>query len=108
MSVKYTQSEKILIYLRDNHTGAENFVPSPVIEKYFGIKGVELRALINKLRCESQPVCSDGNGYYYARTVSEIDDTIAQLLSRIRKIDNAAQGLIRSREIFQDGTKDDL
>jgi biotin operon repressor len=105
---RYNQSDDILIYLRNQHTGAENAVPSAYIEFFFGITGAALRQIINKLRSNGQPVCSDVNGYFYAKNRNEINNTVTQLLSRTKKITDAAQGLVLSHQIFYDGTEDSL
>jgi biotin operon repressor len=100
---KYKQSEDILMYLRNNHTGAENFATSAKIERVFGIRNRAVRQIINKLRCDGQPICSDVNGYFYAKNQDEVNDTITQLLSRTKQISHAAQGLVLSQQIFFDG-----
>ena len=105
MADKYNQSEDILSFLRDKHTGAENFTPSADIERIFGIGGAAVREIVNKLRCKGQPVCSDANGYYYAKNTNEINNTISQLLGRTRKINEAARGLVLSHQVFYDGTE---
>ena len=105
---RYGQSEDVLLLLRDNHTGTENAVPSAKVERAFGINGVTLRQIINKLRCNGQPVCNDVNGYFYAKNRDEINNTVTQLLSRTKKISDAAQGLVLSHQIFHDGTEDSL
>jgi biotin operon repressor len=108
MAGRYKQSEDILSYLRNRHTGAENFVPIIVIESVFGISGVTVRWIVNKLRCDGQPVCSDANGYFYAKNRNEINSTVTQLLSRTKKINDAARGLVLSHQIFHDGTEGSL
>ena len=108
MKDRYNQSGDVLLYLRDKHTGAENFVPSAVVEHTFGISGASLRQIVNRLRSNGQPVCSDGNGYFYAKNRDEINNTVTQLLRRTRKITDAAQGLVLSHQIFHDGTEGSL
>jgi transcription initiation factor IIE alpha subunit len=101
---KYKQSDDILFYLRDKHTGADKSVRSEVIECIFGINGAALRQIVNKLRCDGHPICSDANGYYYAINSREINDTIRQLLGRTEKIVQAVSGLTLSHQIFYNGT----
>ena len=108
MADRYNQSDDVLAYLRDYHTGAENFAPSAEIERVFGIGGVSVRQIVNKLRCKGQPVCSDANGYYYAKNGNEINNTISQLLGRTKKINEAARGLVLSHQVFYDGTEGQL
>jgi hypothetical protein len=105
MSDRYNQSEDLLAYLQNNHTGSKNAVPSAVIEYIFCLPGSSVRQMVNRLRCEGRPVCSDANGYFYAQSRDEIDGTVSQLLSRTRKINDAAQGLILSHQVFFDGTE---
>ena len=101
--MNYRYDEDILVLLRDNHTGIENAVPSARIENIFDINGAAVRQAVNRLRCNGQPVCSDVNGYFYAKNANEINDTITQLLGRTKKITDAAQGLVLSHQIFYDG-----
>lgn len=89
----------LLEFLRSNHNGADKYAPSSEIERVFRIKGASVRQVINKLRCRGYPVCSDANGYFYAQSQSEIVSTIAQLLSRTRKINEAVHGLILSQQV---------
>lgn len=93
--------EYLLRLLQNHHVGAENFVQSCELEKAFGVGGTTLRQMVNKLRCEGQPICSDANGYFYAQTITEVELTSSQLLSRIKKIINAVYGLILSQQNFR-------
>jgi len=103
MRDQYNVSDDVLIYLRSQHIGAENAVSSKYIEYFFDISGVEVRQIVNKLRCDGQPVCSNVNGYFYAKNSNEINNTIQQLLGRTKKIADAVQGLVLSHQVFYDG-----
>jgi biotin operon repressor len=105
---KYNVYEDILIYLQNRHSGAENAVSSARIEYIFGLSGAAVRQIVNRLRCDGRPVCSDANGYCYAKNRDEINNTVTQLLSRTRKINDAARGLVLSHQIFHDGTEGSL
>ena len=95
--MKDTPIDKALCdYLRKYHRGQESAASSKELEVVFRVKGVELRRAINRLRCDGQPICSDGNGYFYAARPSEISATIAQLTGRIAKIAAAKNGLLKS------------
>ena len=104
MKYKYDASDDVLMFLRGKHIGTENAVTSAKIEQIFDVCGVEVRQIVNKLRCDGQPVCSNVNGYFYAKNREEINDTIQQLLSRTKKISDAAQGLVLSHQVFYDGS----
>lgn len=92
--------EKLLACIRNSHVGASNAISGRQLCEYFGLTGSLVRKLINKLRIEGEPVCSDGNGYFYASTLKEIEATIAHLSSRSREMMNAEEGLRKAKEKF--------
>ena len=63
--------EKFLRYLKRSHTGEGKAVQSKCLEIQFQMSGLKIRDIVNTLRCEGHPICSDDGGYYYAanRTV---------------------------------------
>ena len=85
-------------HLKQFHQGQESAASSRELEAAFHLKGTELRRVINRLRCNSFPICSDATGYFYAKRPSEIKATVAQLTGRISKISAAARGLMKSYE----------
>lgn len=89
----------VLFFLQTKHCGRQNAVSSKVIESLFNLKGTEVRKTINSLRSLSYPICSDTIGYYYAQNQTEINETVAQLNSRITKISNARNGLLTATVI---------
>ncbi|PYG89378.1 hypothetical protein LY28_00597 [Ruminiclostridium sufflavum DSM 19573] len=99
-------NEKFLRYLKRNHTGAGKASQSKSLEMRFQMSGRKIRDIVNMLRCEGHPVCSDEGGYYYAANKSEILGSICQLNSRIEKIAEAKNGLIRSMSCFPDSGSD--
>jgi len=86
--------DALCAHLKNNHTGRKNAASSKTLEAVFNLTGREIRKCVNALRCKGFPMCSDADGYYYATSTDEIDDTIAQLNSRITKISNAKNGLL--------------
>ena len=97
--MKDTDIDKALCeHLKKYHRGQESAASSRELEAAFHLKGTELRRVINRLRCNSSPICSDATGYFYAKRPSEIKATIAQLTGRISKISAAAKGLMKSYE----------
>ena len=56
-------------------------------------KGTMIREMVNELRSAGVPICSDRNGYYIAKSREELDRTIVQLKSRVKKIQSAIEGL---------------
>ena len=63
-------------YMRKEHSGKANAVKSMVIEARFHCKGAEVRRMVNELRCKGVPICSSNQGYYYATSNEEIQETI--------------------------------
>jgi hypothetical protein len=72
------------------------------LEPRFGVSGREIRDIVNELRCGGHPICSDDSGYWYAANESELTATIRQLNSRIGKIAQARNGLLRAAAKYTD------
>lgn len=86
-------NEALAMCLEQYHKGEANAVTSRELECTFQMRGSELRREINALRGDGIPICSFEGGYYYAATVEELERTIRQLRSRIKKIAFAERGL---------------
>lgn len=91
--------EDILDYLKDHHRGTENAVFSKELEQHFSLEGRSVRRIISKLRQEGNPICSGPNGYYYAVSQREINETIARLNELVTGVSNARTGLLYSRSL---------
>ena len=89
-------------HLKEYHTGERNIVSSRELEVAFQIRGPELRSVINAERGKGFPICSTDKGYFYAETEEELQRTIRQLRSRIKKIAHAERGLTKALEQFSD------
>ncbi len=61
---------------------ARNPVLSSVLEERFKAAGTQVRDAIRQLRREGHPIANCDNGYYYARSFSEIEPTLNDLSSR--------------------------
>ena len=85
-------------YLKQYRRGQESAASSKELEAVFHVKGTELRRVVNRLRCDGWPICSDATGYFYAARQSEVRATVAQLTGRISKIAAATKGLLKSYE----------
>lgn len=83
----------LLTHLKQHHYGCGRAVSSGVLEAAFCVTGREIRTAVNTLRSMGEPVCSDENGYYCAANEQELQHSIRQLDSRIRKIAKAKNGL---------------
>jgi len=55
----------------------------------------KVRRLINALRCDGKPICSNSAGYFYGANAQEVQNTVTQLSSRVHKITKARDGLMR-------------
>ena len=97
-----TTDNPIAKHLKEYHRGELRVVPSRELEAAFQIHGPDLRRTINCLRGDGIPICSSDSGYYYADTEEELQRTIRQLRSRIKKIAHAERGLTKALEQFTD------
>lgn len=80
-------------YLERYHSGEIEPASSKKLEAIFHVKGSELRRIVNSLRSQSHPICSNASGYFYASKQQELNATVAQLTSRIKQIAKARDGL---------------
>ena len=88
-------------YLHAQCLGKGKAVPSQALEQALNLSGNSLRKQVNRLRREGVPIASCSRGYFYAETEEELQRTIRQLQSRIKKIAYAERGLIKAwREQF--------
>ena len=83
---KPTERERFIGYLKTYHLGAERAITSKILESLFDMKGKEQRNLVNVLRRDGVPICSDRNGYFYAKDEQEIRTTIKHMKNRIAGI----------------------
>ncbi len=95
-----TVKMKILSYLKDYHVGADNALLGSRLCSIFGLTNSLLRKNVVELRAEGYPVCSDRNGYFYAKSPEEIDITIAYLEGRIQEMSHATEGIRRAKDDF--------
>lgn len=84
---------KICDYLREHRTGRGKAVYSRELQHIFELDGRSLRRKINRLRQEGEPICSCENGYYYAETQRELEDTIFRLNELASKVTKAKCGM---------------
>lgn len=85
--------KQVARFLQDHALGKKNAVNSKQVEALFGINGIALRSIVNNLRSNGVPICSGGVGYWYADTLEELVATRKQLISRVRGIERAIEGL---------------
>ena len=71
----------------------EKPIKSVVIENKLSLAGATVREIVHYLRVDFHEPIGSKNGYFYARTMSELQHTINDLRSRQRKIHNAEKGL---------------
>lgn len=91
---------QFLAYLKKHHRGQANAVFSKELERIFDLKNREIRLIVNNLRHDGHPICSSGDGYYYARDETEVLRAIHNLNSRIKNITKAKNGLAKSLHLF--------
>lgn len=85
----------ILTILKESHRSEHNAIRSNELSELTGLKGVEIREEINRLRREGHPICSSNKGYYYTHNIKEIFRTIDNLSSRVNSMSEAILGLTK-------------
>lgn len=93
-------SEQLKSYLKNNCLGRKNAVKSSELEQALGVSGNELRRQVNRLRRRRVPICSGGEGYFYARNAGEIYATISGLKDMMYGLGQAIDGLEAALESF--------
>ncbi len=91
-----------LIYIKEYHQGKEKAVSSAYLQSRFSISSRTVRKIVNQLRNDGNPICSDENGYYYATDKGEVLNSVYQMTSRIKEIAKAKNGLVKSLQNFPD------
>lgn len=81
--------------LEQSHKGEDAAISSKELERILHVKGTVIRKLVNILRSESKPSCSNAMGFFYAANQQELQETIAQLSSRVLMITRAKDGLMK-------------
>lgn len=75
-------------------TGKENRIALQSLQCATGIRDqAELRRAIHKARCNGEPICNDGNGYFMAEHPEEMMRSIKRMGSRISKQIAAKRGM---------------
>jgi len=95
---------EFLKYLKEYHVGKEKAVSSAYLENKLSISSRNIRKIVNQLRNDGVPICSDENGYYYAGDTDEVLNSIYQMTSRIKEIARAKNGLVKSLKRFSDNS----
>lgn len=95
-----TNKTAILDYMTKNNMGADNAILAGKLCAVIGVTGRLLHQTINELRVEGYPICSNTNGYFYARCVEELDNTITHLTSRSKDMEVARDGLEKAKANF--------
>ena len=89
-----SKKEEICEYLKEFHRGKEKAVFSRELQHIFHLDGRNIRRNVSKLRQEGYPICSDENGYYYADSQTEINNTVGRLNGLLTSVSNARTGLL--------------
>ena len=93
---KANMEERLLQYLKLFHTGKENAVYSKELEQRFSMGGRSIRRVINQLRQDGNPICSNCRGYYFARSREDVNKTVKWLNGLVTGVSNARTGLLYS------------
>ena len=80
-------------YMKNEHMGRDNAIKSKALEGIFRCKGIEIRHMVNELRCLGVPICSCSQGYFYSTNPPDIRETLNHLAGRASKIKAARDGM---------------
>lgn len=80
-------------YMKNEHMGRDNAIKSKTLEGILRCKGIEIRHMVNKLRCLGVPICSCSQGYFYSTNPPDIRETLNHLAGRASKIKAAHDGM---------------
>ena len=89
-----SKREEICEYLQEFHRGKEKAVFSRELQHIFHLDGRNVRRNVAKLRQDGYPICSAENGYYYADSQTEINNTVGRLNGLVTAVSNARTGLL--------------
>ena len=89
-----SKREEICEYLEKFHKGKEKAVFSRELQHIFRLDGRNIRRNVARLRRDGYPICSDENGYYYAGSQTEINQTVGRLNGLVTAVSNARTGLL--------------
>lgn len=92
----------IKVMLKCYHCGAENVVTAATLANRLEKSSREtVRKYINEMRKEGIPICSSRWGYYYPASLTDVENTINHLESRIEDITECITGLYSSLLDFE-------
>lgn len=89
--------EKILSFLQNNYTGAENAIQCHLLSSLCNTDDEDIRSSIEILRSDGHPICHSNQGYYYANKLADIDAAIDEAALRIWQLACAQTGLCTAR-----------
>lgn len=85
--------DRLYAYLRCFHSGRENAACNKELRQALDCDERTVRRYIHRLREEGHPICSGQDGYYYADSVEDINETIARLDCMQKKLADARNSL---------------
>jgi hypothetical protein len=70
--------------------GKDNPIYSVQLEQHYNLRGAEVRNIIRDLRRSGEPIANSKDGYYYARDINELKETLEDLRGRATSMLNTA------------------
>ena len=89
----------------DHKVKAKQIAYQVTTEDPAGKPGAGLRRIVNSLRQKGYAICSDSQGYWYAKGKSELMDNIEALRGRAIKILEAVRGMERAVRDYDEPQK---
>lgn len=91
---KQIKTRLILSLLKNYYIGSDNFIPKSELQKIFDLEARNVQRIIRTLRMCGHPICFNENGYFYAETQKEINDTLIRLRKMVNGISKLEVGLL--------------
>jgi hypothetical protein len=89
------REDSFICYMMNNHRGKENAILGKDLKKKWG-DNRKMRMMIHDLRVNGYPICSGHEGYWFASTQDEVQNSIHYINSYIADLANIRSGLKQS------------
>ena len=81
---------------------SEKKITAKELAKLYDLKESQIRRIVNTLRCNGIPICSNHKGYNLSKDIMDIQSTINSLKSRVKQMQKAIVGLESALEVLMD------
>ena len=94
------ESRSLAEYLKCSHVGEENAIKARELTNNSWGSARKIRALVHSARMSGYSICSSDNGYFYASSITEVNNCIHRLRNTAYEIFKAIYKLEHSNNII--------